>query len=170
MLLIVRQTLQKIEPTEKDLQRQYTDINKARNLLEDLLFLTKRADEIKIDGEDKKEIIVKKIREGIHSNHEQEGYLQLAKELNYDAAEKFRAMDLENDEFGEETKKKLNEIKKGWKNVAPKMKPQGRNNWKTLFTRGSSIRLLQRRATGHDDSQLQFSTVGRAASVILAAE
>ena len=116
-------------PTEKDLQRQYSDINKARNLLEDLLFLTKRADEIKIDGEDKKEIIVKKIREGIHSNHEQEGYLQLAKELNYDAAEKFRAMDLENDEFGEETKKKLNEIKKGWKNVAPKMKPQGRNNW-----------------------------------------
>ena len=61
-------------------------------------------------------------------------------------------------------------LKKGWKNVAPKMKPQGRNNWKTLFTRGSSIRLLQRRATGHDDSQLQFSTVGRAASVILAAE
>ena len=100
-------------PVEKGLQRQYSDINKTRNLLEDLLFLTKRADEIKIDGEDKKESIVKKIREGIHSNHEQEGYLQIARELNYDAAEKFRAMDSENNEFGEETKKKLDEIKKG---------------------------------------------------------
>ena len=142
MLLIVRQTLQKIEPTEKDLQRQYTDINKARNLLEDLLFLTKRADEIKIDGEDKKEIIVKKIREGIHSNHEQEGYLQLAKELNYDAAEKFRAMDLENDEFGEETKKKLNEIKKGWKNVAPKMKPSGKEQLENLIYEGIQYQVI----------------------------
>ena len=94
-------------PVEKGLQRQYSDINK---ILEDLLFLTKRADEIKIDGEDKKESIVKKIREGIHSNHEQEGYLQIARELNYVAAEKFRAMDSENNEFGEETKKKLDEI------------------------------------------------------------
>ena len=62
---------------------------------------------------------------------------------------------------------KLKKVGRMWRQ---KMKPQGRNNWKTLFTRGSSIRLLQRRATGHDDSQLQFSTVGRAASVILAAE
>ena len=85
---------------------------------------------------------MKKIREGIHSNHEQEGYLQLAKELNYDAAEKFRAMDLENDEFGEETKKKLNEIKKGWKNVAPKMKPSGKEQLENLIYEGIQYQVI----------------------------
>ena len=123
-------------PTERGFQRQYSDINKARNLLEDLLFLTKKADEIKIDGEDKKKSIVEKIREGIHSTHEQEGFLQLANEFNYDVAEEFRAMDSGNDEFGEETKKKLAEFKKGLKNVAPRTKPQGKNNWKP-YLRGN---------------------------------
>ena len=85
---------------------------------------------------------MKKIREGIHSNHEQEGYLQLAKELNYDAAEKFRAMDLENDEFGEETKKKLNEIKKGWKNVAQKNETSGKEQLENLIYEGIQYQVI----------------------------
>ena len=61
-------------------------------------------------------------------------------------------------------------LKKVGRMLRQKNETSGKEQLETLFTRGSSISLLQRRATGHDDSQLQFSTVGRAASVILAAE
>ena len=47
-------------PTEKGIQRQYDDIDKTRNLLEELLFMAKKS-EIKQNDEDRKDIMVKKI-------------------------------------------------------------------------------------------------------------
>ena len=113
-------------PTEKGIQRQYDDIDKTRNLLEELLFMAKKS-EIKQNDEDRKDIMVKKIRELLYVNHEQEAYLQIARECNYETADKFRAMDSENSEFGEEIKKRVDEAKKGFKATAVRSKPYGKN-------------------------------------------
>ena len=121
-------------PTEKGIQRQYDDIDKTRNLLEELLFMAKKS-EIKQNDEDRKDIMVKKIRELLYVNHEQEAYLQIARECNYETADKFRAMDAENSEFGEDIKKRVDEAKKGFKTTTVRSKPYWKNERRPYISR-----------------------------------
>jgi len=46
------------------------------------------------------------IRELIYAYHKQEGYLQIAKECNFEATDKFRSMDSENKVSGKNLRKK----------------------------------------------------------------
>ena len=60
----------------------------------------------------------RKIIELIYVYREQEGYFQIAKECNFEEAEKFRAMDAVNSEFRGRIKEKIDKAKKEFRNTA----------------------------------------------------
>ena len=65
----------------------------------------------------------RKIIELIYVYREQEGYFQIAKECNFEEAEKFRAMDAVNSEFRGRIKEKIYKAEKEFRNTASKSKP-----------------------------------------------
>ena len=72
----------------------------ARNLLEEFSLWHIKLERKQNNLDRKGQLWTKRFRELIYVYHEQEGYLKITQECNFEAADKFRSMESGNNEFG----------------------------------------------------------------------